>query len=105
MLESIIAGIISAIVFAGLVFVTKEYIWPKVMGAIHRTPDISGKWEILNPDQLDQKLGDVKIVQRGSRIKANYTLHQSMDGTPFGRDFRGEGEFHAGQLVFTYEGN
>ena len=103
MLESVIAGIISAILFAGLVFMLKELAWPRIQGKLERVPDISGKWEIFNPEDESHRQGVGECIQRGTKVTLKYLINERRDKTPSGREFTAKGHFHSGQLVLTYE--
>ena len=103
MLEGVLAGIISAIIFAGIVYLSKDFVWPSIQGRLQRVPNISGQWEIRNPNNKDHLIGNGKCIQRGTKVKITYLLNERVDGSPSGREFTAKGHFHSGQIVLTYE--
>ena len=103
MLEGIIAGLISAIIFSFSMYFGQKMILPRIVAARKGLPDVSGEWQILDPDNGDIHLGRGTITQRGTKIIFQYTFDQDRQGEESGRRFTAKGQFYSEQIVLTYE--
>lgn len=100
-----VAGVVSSIVAALLVYVFKVYLWPAFKSfALYKGIRVDGSWEIFeNRDGKQKLVGKIKIKQTGSSISGESARSKTRDGKKSNRQFSYTGSIHSNQVTLLFE--
>lgn len=97
-MNEFVIGVLSGLFTGFIVWVTREFLYPQVIGFANKVPKISGTWVLYNSSEKNANpISRITISQFGTRIRATSARIRS------GRCFKYRGTFDSGILTLVFE--
>ncbi|EOV9245053.1 hypothetical protein ACN5YO_004641 [Vibrio parahaemolyticus] len=101
-IAGVLTGITASAIFASVVWVIKQKLWPMYLSATYKGTKIDGDWDVFYEGK-DEPSAVVTFTQKGTELRGHSVVSKNRNGDTVDRKYCYRGTFLNRSVILTFE--